>query len=219
MKIQEFFDKGYYINLDRRTDRKEHIESVLSSNNLLYFFKRISAKDGINEPDPIKKHHYCSLSHHKVINDALKNNYNQIVVFEDDFTFYNCNEYKGIDNIEKGLSQLQNIPDWDIIFFGGYVVDLIEGNEVEKISSNLLKVKNVLTLHGVGISKNGLVKLSQHKPFNDSFIDAWVGKNDNLNKYIIYPFSSYQINLPSDLDVSGRTPEVDHWKLNYLKKE
>lgn len=219
MTIPEFFDKGYYINLDRRIDRKNHIESVLSSNGLLSFFERISGEDSQHEPDPILKHHYCSLSHHKIINDALKNNYDKIIVFEDDFTFYNCTEYKGLDVIEQGLSQLQYIPDWDIIFFGGYVFDLIEGNKIVKISENLLKVKNVLTLHGVGISKSGLQKISKHKPFKDAFIDAWVGKNDDMNKYIIYPFSSYQKNLPSDLDHTGKTPEVEHWKKHYLKKE
>ena len=38
----------------------------LKNKNLDNFFERVSAEDGINEPDYMKKHHYCAASYHKL---------------------------------------------------------------------------------------------------------------------------------------------------------
>ena len=212
MKINEFFDKGYYINLDRRVDRKYYIENILKENNLLEFCDRISAVDGLAEPNPILKQHYCSASHHKVFSEAKKDNVEKVVVFEDDFSLYNSKKFKGLQNIEKGLTQLSKINDWDIVYFGGYIFD----KEIKQISENLLKVDTILALHGYGISKTGMEKLNEHKPFTDCQLDGWIGQRSNINKYVIYPFSSYQIENPSDLDASGNTPNLQHWKEKYI---
>lgn len=215
MKIQEFFDKGYYINLDRRKDRRGYIESTLTDINLFQFCERVSAVDGINETSPIKKQYYCSDSHHKVFNLALESNLDKIVVFEDDFAIYDCEEYKGLSNIEKALDQLTDIPDWDMIYFGGYIFD----NVVKKVNSNLLKVDTILALHGYGISKSGITKLQLHQPYQDCQLDGWIGQRPYINKYVVYPFSTFQLENPSDLDASGRTPNIQHWKERYITQD
>jgi GR25 family glycosyltransferase involved in LPS biosynthesis len=211
MKIQDFFDAGYYINLDKRDDRKEHITSVLNDIGLGNFVERISAEDGTHEPEDMVRQHYCSASHKKIYELALERNHERFVVFEDDFALYNTYSYLGIDNIEAGLDQLKDI-DWDIIYFGGYIKD----DEVTKISDNLLKVENVLTLHGYGVSKSGVEKLLNHRPFIDSTLDGWVGDQKNINKYMIYPMASYQAELSSDLDAWFKTPPISHWEQDYL---
>jgi GR25 family glycosyltransferase involved in LPS biosynthesis len=211
MKIQDFFDAGYYINLDKRDDRRKHITSVLNNIGLGDFVERIPAEDGTDELDVVTKHHFCAASHKKIYELALERNHERFVVFEDDFALYNTDDYSGIDNIEAGLDQLKDI-DWDIIYFGGYIKD----DEVTKVSDNLLKVSAVLTLHGYGISKSGLEKILRHRPFIDSALDGWVGNQTDMNKYMIYPMASYQTELSSDLDAWSTTPPLSHWEHDYL---
>jgi GR25 family glycosyltransferase involved in LPS biosynthesis len=212
MKIRDFFDAGYYINLDRRLDRNEHISNLLKDTDLYDFFERVSGEDGINEPDPMLKHRYCAASHKKVFNMAEERNHNTFVIFEDDFVFYNCENYNGIDIIEQGLEQLKDIQDWDIIYFGGYIFD----ESIKKVTANLVKATTVLTTHGYGISKKGLSKLIKHRPFEDSAIDGWIGNNKEIIKYVIYPMASYQLESPSDLDTWSRTPPLKHWEYHYI---
>jgi GR25 family glycosyltransferase involved in LPS biosynthesis len=212
MKIQDFFDAGYYINLDKRVDRREHITSLFNSIGLGDFVERVSAEDGTHESVDKVRQHYCSASHKKVYELALERKHKRFVVFEDDFTLHNTDDYFGIDNIEAGLSQLKNIENWDIIHFGGYIIDDV----IKKVDTNLLKVNNVLALHGYGVSDTALEKLLKHIPFADSALDGWVGHREHIIKYMIYPMSSYQADLSSDLDASGRTPPISHWTSNYI---
>ena len=60
MKINEFFENGFYINLDRRPDRRIEFETEMEKYGLKDFFERVSADDSIVEPDPIRKHYYCA---------------------------------------------------------------------------------------------------------------------------------------------------------------
>ena len=77
----------YYINLDKRRDRNEHvIKNVLP---VLKFpeerVTRISAVDTTNLTTPHLRATGCTLSHLKIYSDAVKNNYNHFMVIEDDF--------------------------------------------------------------------------------------------------------------------------------------
>jgi len=212
MKIQEFFDKGYYINLDRRSDRKVLFEEQMAQYDLLDFLERRSAEDALLQPNIEYKQHFCSFSFYKTFQDAYEKGYEKIVVFEDDFLFLD-EETKGIDNIENALDQLSNFPDWDIIYFGGYIFD----KELHQVTPNLLKANTVLTLHGYGLSRQGLEKLLEFVPFKDSAFDGWIGQRPWINKYVVYPMSSYQRPVPSDLDTFGGTPPLVHFKQHYIQ--
>lgn len=212
MKIQDFFEKGYYINLDRRPDRRTLFEQQMSQYGLIDFLERRSAEDSLLRPDVTYKQHFCSYSFYKTFQDAYSKGYNNIVVFEDDFVFLN-EETNGIDNIQNGLDQLVNFSDWDIVYFGGYIFD----KEVHQVTPNLLKADTVLTLHGYGVSRRGLEKLLDFKPFEDSAFDGWIGQRPWINKYVVYPLSSYQRTISSDLDAFGDTPPLEHFKKNYIK--
>lgn len=212
MKINEFFDKGYYINLDRRQDRNTEFLSELKNVGLDTFFTRINGVDSARFPCIDYKHYFCALSHMKIYIDAFINSYNRILILEDDFMFYNTPEYKGLDIIEKSLDQLQMIKDWDILFLGGYVGD----EKVHQISPNLLNINKILTNHGIGVSSKAIKKLFEYKPFEDSALDGWISDREYLNKFIVYPLSSIQRESPSDLDITGKTPDVKHFVTKYL---
>lgn len=111
-----FIDKIIYINLDKRTDRREHMEKQLEQFRLTTErFSAIEHKEGCVG---------CILSHLNVLKIAKERKYKNILILEDDFLFlvspekfcenlkelekyklfdvcmisYNCNNYENIDD-------------------------------------------------------------------------------------------------------------------------
>ena len=75
-------DKIFYINLDKRMDRRDQIEHELKEYNLYDNAERFQA---IHTPD--QGILGCTMSHLAVIKLAKERNYNQVLILEDDFYF------------------------------------------------------------------------------------------------------------------------------------
>jgi GR25 family glycosyltransferase involved in LPS biosynthesis len=75
-------DKIIYINLERRNDRREHIETQLTKYNLIHKTERFNA---IDFPD--FGIYGCGMSHLSVIKIAKEKGYKNILILEDDFEF------------------------------------------------------------------------------------------------------------------------------------
>ncbi|MCJ7637958.1 MAG: glycosyltransferase family 25 protein, partial [Nitrososphaeraceae archaeon] len=72
-------DKIFYINLDKRTDRRDEIEQELNKMELPYErFPAIYNSNGIVG---------CGYSHLSVLKIARDRGYKNVLIFEDDFTF------------------------------------------------------------------------------------------------------------------------------------
>lgn len=95
-------NKLYYINLDKRTDRLEHLEkNVLPFINFKHIEKeRISAVDHTRYQHISQRGAGCSLSHLKIWKDAIEKGYKKIIVMEDDFELLEPNNRIN-DFIEK----------------------------------------------------------------------------------------------------------------------
>lgn len=110
----EFVDKVIYINLDEREDRREIMakffeEGQIPSDKIVRFpaIKHIAGSIG------------CSMSHMAVIQLAKDNNWNRVLVLEDDVTWndFEFNYKKLCDAIET--------PNWDACMLGGIYMDII----------------------------------------------------------------------------------------------
>jgi GR25 family glycosyltransferase involved in LPS biosynthesis len=203
MKIQDFFDKGYFINLDKRQDRKKLFEEEVSKIGLKNYFTRFTAcepyLDDVDLQDytlqSYRKLGACGKSHKKIIEIGIKENLNNVLIFEDDIIFYNEGTTLGINLIESGLDTLSQIPDWDIVYFGG----ILYSPKTKRVGENLLKVESVLTTHAWGINKRTFEKFLDYMP-NDGKdkhnfsipLDIFIGNHPDLNKYLIYPLAVYQ---------------------------
>jgi hypothetical protein len=212
MRIDKYFSKGYYINLDRRPDRREEFENEMSKYGLKEFFERVSAEDSINEPDPIKKHGYCGLTYFKLFKKIYDDGLDNVVIFEDDAYFYNdTNQLPGITLCENGLNEMSQFPDWDMIYFGGHPI-----REVDIVSNTLMLAPTVLTTHAVGYRRTAIKRiLDEYVPFQDSAIDGWLGQRHDIKKYLIYPIAVPQRAGKSDLDASGNSVDVQIFKSSY----
>ena len=110
--------KIFYINLDERKDRRDHMEKILEG----YDYERIPA---IKHEDGYIG---CALSHKFCVQLAIGYKYDSVIILEDDFMFYNDNNF---DNIKLP----QQAEDYDIFLLCNRI------KEHDKIDNNFVKVK------------------------------------------------------------------------------
>ena len=122
--MEKYVDKVYLINMDQDTEKLEEVTKECKKFNIN--FERFT---GINplelSEEELEKYVTkncqsmcsngiigCGISHMKIYENALENNYKNILVLEDDVYFKN-NLYKTLDNAMKYLPK-----DYDILYLG-----------------------------------------------------------------------------------------------------
>ena len=99
---------AYYINLERRKDRKAHVESELEKIGIKA--ERFNAIELPNGNGALG----CSMSHLKCIENAKKNEWEHVLVMEDDITFLDK------DLFTRQLNKfLKFNKSWDVILLAG----------------------------------------------------------------------------------------------------
>jgi glycosyl transferase family 25 len=98
---------AFYINLEYRTDRKEQIENELSIMGINA--KRFNAVCTTNGAIG------CTMSHLKLLEKAISENYSHLLILEDDIQFLEPEIFK--NNFNKFLELHEN--NWDVIIFSG----------------------------------------------------------------------------------------------------
>lgn len=145
--LNNFFDKIYCINLDRRQDRWIECEEEFKKINLQV--ERVSAIDGQTITDNntgINNGAYALvLTVQKIINEALAANLDKILILEDDIEFT-----PEISHFNDEVKLLPN--DWVMLYFGG------NHNGMNRIPVNQYfnKLHHTFTTHAVGINNEGM---------------------------------------------------------------
>lgn len=163
MGINEYFDKIYCINIDRRTDRWEECLKEFEKHNLNV--ERFSAVDGNTENYslgyPYDNELAGAISHLNVVKEAKKLNLSKVLILEDDVQFS--------DNVNTlFLNYIEQLPlNWDGINFGGnHIGGLLT------ISQNVTKMRRSYALHAYGLNNKSY----------DQIIDYMENKIDNVVK-------------------------------------
>jgi len=209
MKINDFFQESYCINLDRRKDRWESCSAQFAKNNIEV--KRISAIDGrefFKSPSSGTRRNASAhanaalnLNHTMLIQECKAKKIKSILIFEDDVLF--------VDNFERQFFELsKKVPeDWDILYLGGYH----EGG-LDKICDRVYKCKWTLCMHAIGIHSrmfDEIIKKYQSfmetKPADHIIADM----HSKCNAYTFYPFLATQASGYSDINFK----KVDNSKL------
>lgn len=212
MKIQDFFAEAFYINLDKRTDRRAEFEAEIARVGLADFVQRYpAAVDATHLPmGDYGRHRACGKSHSNLIKYAAEKNLDNILIFEDDAYFYDKNHLSGVEIVERALDDLAHIPDWDVFYFGGLI-----GRETAKpVTPNLITVNYVLSNHAYGVSRKAINTLLRYDPDVDSAIDGWIGGRD-MKLYVAYPLASPQREGRSDIDAWGNSVGVTMYEQYY----
>lgn len=103
----DIFENTFYINLEHRTDRLEHVQNELKKIGIKgERFNAIKTKSGAVG---------CTLSHIKCLELAKERNYEEVFICEDDITFTNPKLL--LENLQKFCDN-EDIM-WDVLIIGG----------------------------------------------------------------------------------------------------
>ncbi len=195
----------FYINLDHRLDRKEHVEAQLNEVGLKGFqrFNAIKMENGAVG---------CSMSHLKLLQTALKKDYEHILILEDDITFLDPELFKTqLNTFFKDQSKKDHLKkgsSWDVV--------LIAGNNMppyQKIDDTCIKVTRCQTTTGYLVNGHYIEKLMNNVKMgltnllNDPTKHAlyaidkfWFALQETDNWFLITPLTVVQREDYSDIE-------------------
>jgi hypothetical protein len=204
MKITDFFDKTYCINLDRRFDRWEECLIEFKKYDIEGVVRWL-AIDGnnINKLGSCEKSSQTALilTNIDILEDSIKNNLKNVLIMEDDIKFsdeiYNISEY------------FKYLPeDWDMVYFGGNHNLHMGVNPPLIINEKVCKLHNTFTTHCVGINgKSFNTIINKLKEFNNPLDVIYTDLQRSLNVYCFYPLIATQ--RISYSDIEGRVVNYD----------
>jgi len=209
--LNNYFDKIYLLNLDRRTDRMIKCSDAIESNNIIY--ERFSAIDGVSlnlndygitDSSHNKNDLGCLLSHLSILKDIKKNSYDNVLILEDDFEL--CMDFNKLLPIY--MDQLPS--DWQWLYFGGSNFE-----DPDKVTENIYKVKRTLTTHAYAVRKEIVYDLINILESNlTSSVDSALSIiQKKFKTYITIPHLIYQQVGYSDI----QHKEVDYLGIRYSK--
>lgn len=200
-------DKGFYINLDSSTDRKENVENQIGKYNISGL-ERFSA---LTDPATFLS---CTKSHLKLFKECEDNEVETLLVLEDDFQIYdmckiNEHEFDFIETLSMVVDELKNI-EWDVVLLGcnpkTYLIPV----------TNLLSLNYKSTGSWAYIIKKRAYKhiLENSNYFKDYLaIDDWLGHLSNLD-FKVYTTTpkliSHGVGFESTMRPSGKV-NYDTW--------
>ena len=148
MSLTSFTDikHAFYINLEHRTDRNEHVLEQLTNLGLpnVERFNAIKMENGAIG---------CSMSHLKILQYAYQNKLDHVLIIEDDITFLNPDLFKA--NFDTFLQR--NGSNWDVI--------LLAGNNMppyDKVDDVCIQVKRCQTTTGYLVNGPYIKKLMEN---------------------------------------------------------
>lgn len=198
MKLFERFDEVFCINLDRRPDRLENFNKQVEKYNLGNY-TRISAVDG-KLLTPKEKNGRLQdgelgllLTVEKIIDYSIKNNYNQILIVEDDCLF--------LEDIKNTNEYFAYLPDdWDLLYMGGNHNTHIGVPTPKKINTKIVKLHHTYSAHFVGIKNTVFDVFQQKLNIKNEPIDVSLAHIQKLfNAYSFYPAIVKQYSNFSDI--------------------
>lgn len=202
MKINEFFDKIYCINLDERSDR--WVESLNEFKKIgLTNVERVSAVK--HEKGTIG----CRESHLTIIKKAKSENLKNILIFEDDLLFIK----NDLNLIENTLTNLSSIK-WDLFYLGATVDPNV--GKLTKVCENLVKTNFAYTTHAYGVNHNIFDYILEEAPYH-GVIDVFYNNKiiPRGNSFIINPMVCIQRESYSDIE---KTKSDYNWMLEFFNK-
>lgn len=193
MKLDQYFDRIFVINLKRRPDRLEKFfRGIAPYVTTTWNIQVVEAVDGHKERPDLgldAGKWGCAMSHKKVLNLIERDEISRSLIFEDD-----CEFFEGFE--DKFTSALEDLPkNWDMFYLGGNLwVPPI------KFKNSIHKIVKCYAAHAYSVT------LSFVKNFNDiidpnQIIDnQYAELHSMMNAYVIHPSICGQFPSYSDLE-------------------
>ena len=216
-----FFSKIYYINLDRRKDRQDHMNMQLVKNSLVA--TRVVAVDGVNivwqNRFGVKSNFwnngafaYC-LSYRVAIIDAIKNNYNSVFIMDDDAVL--TDQFYPV--LEKAFDTLP--ANWHMLYLGanhGVPTPVAMPTEKERIGDHLYKLLGSMGSHAIIINKVAYPTILNFLSDPYAPLDLFFSMYQRFFPcYITYPGVAYQLGGHSDI-IDKDIDYSKDWGVDYI---
>jgi len=208
------FDIIYYINLDKREDRKTQLLQELNKMNIdMNKVKRIPGV--ISHLSCLG----CSLAHLNALLDFQQNNYNNCLILEDDFTFKHDQKttFDVLNNFWNSGKQ------WDVLMMSGNIRKYAPTDH-----KNIYKVTDAQLASGYSVNKNflpillnnyqdGINQLSKlEKRRSELCLDIyWKVLQPKSNWFVLYPKIGCQ--RPGFSDIENRDVNYNRFEINDIK--
>jgi glycosyl transferase family 25 len=173
MKNIKDIKNAFYINLEHRKDRKEHVEQQLNNIGIkAERFNAIKLDQGAVG---------CSLSHLKCLENALKNEWDHVLICEDDITFLNPSLF--INQLNYFLENIET-KSWDVVLLGGNIIP-----PYQNINKSCVKVSKCQTTTGYIVQKHYIpILIANIKEGVNNLIK-------NPTKHVFYAIDKYWFSL------------------------
>jgi GR25 family glycosyltransferase involved in LPS biosynthesis len=152
------FDQLYYINLEYRKDMYDSINNVID--NLKFDRSKVTRINAIKKDNGA---YGCALSHIQALEDAKKNGYNKVLIFEDDFQPFDY-----IDTNNKITKFLNEVQDWDL-------VQLSSNDDCDKKNIGIDNVYKVLNCQST-------IAYAIQRHFIDKLLEVFIESANQLSK-------------------------------------
>ncbi|MDX2230812.1 MAG: glycosyltransferase family 25 protein [Leptolyngbyaceae cyanobacterium bins.349] len=117
MKILDFFQRGYVINLPERTDRRKGAAAELNKLGLSFTPGKLELFAAIRPTEtggfPSIGAHGCFLSHLQILKQARAEGLANVLIMEDDL-FIN----RAFKEVEASVVEQLSQQEWDMVYFG-----------------------------------------------------------------------------------------------------
>ncbi len=206
MRVNDFFDQIFFINLRRRTDRLREINQELEKHGI--WAEMVEAIDGndLDEPTvmsadgllPSRGDIACALSHAKVCRMAKERGLKNYLILEDD-----CQMIPDFNDRFENYS-LQVPLDFGLLYLGGS-----HNGKTYTVRENLVRVTKTFTTHAMGVN---------HRIY-DALIEAWEKKNEKVDvaaaslqgRFNCYAFNPFIVGQrPSHSDILNKFTDYKH---------
>jgi GR25 family glycosyltransferase involved in LPS biosynthesis len=212
--MKKMIDKIYCINLDEREDRWLKMEDQF--NKIDYNVQRVEAEvgteDDFNPNNRTMGQLGCLKSHLKVIEDAIENDYENILIFEDDVVI--CDDFN-----ERLIKMMNYVPEnWATIYLGGNCYHEHEKHipYKETVNKYIKRNNQVYGTWAIIINKKifeNLKHLYKYRIYNADGVHVHIIQK-NYESYSILPFMCH-----ITLDVSNITDIVDEFLYRRIKHD
>lgn len=186
---------AYYINLDSRPDRKQYVEDQLTAIGInAQRFNAVKLTNGALG---------CSMSHLKLLEMAKKENFDHILIVEDDIQFTNPSFF-----VKQFNQFLKTQPNFDVVIIGGNNIP-----PYTRVSDCCIKVGTCQTTTGYFVKghyfdtliqnyKEGIGKLMKEpeKHIQYAIDKYWFQLQGRDNWYLITPLTVTQREDYSDIE-------------------
>jgi hypothetical protein len=193
IKINDYFDYVYCMNLDSRIDRwREVIQQFKNNKIIVNRFRAFDGKTIYRGQKPIRPGEFgCLFTHLSILLDAKANNYDKVLIFEDDVELH-----PEFNNLASEF--LQEVPDnWDMLYLGANTVR----NKSVNVSARVNLANSLLGGHAYAVRNtvyDKLIYLLENEPYP---VDETYSRNHVLmNTYLCNPIIAWQREGWSDIN-------------------